>query len=239
MKKFEVETPAPAGGEDGPLSRRGDLDLIIGLVPYGAKVLDLGCGDGLLLERLRREKGTDGRGVERDSRAVIACMRRGIPVIQGDLDEGLADFPDKSFDVVVISHTLQQVNQPRALLLEAGRVGRQVIVGFPNFGYWRIRLSLLFQGRMPKSTILPYEWYVTPNIHLLTLTDFEIFCRQEGFGICRRLGLRHPSWKSVSLLPGVRAAYALYLLDAAAVHAPRPATEPASADSEPIQVVEE
>lgn len=235
MKQLPLDSSTPAVGET---HSRGDLDLIITLVPHGARVLDLGCGDGLLLARLRKEKGTDGRGVERDPDAILACMRRGIPVFQGDLDEGLADFPDKSFDVVVISHTLQQVNHPRSLLLEAGRVGHQVIVGFPNFGHWQIRWGLLWRGRMPKSRMLPYEWYDTPNIHLLTIADFEDFCRREGFGIRRRLGLHYPSWRPVSLLPGLRAAYALYLLDAGAVQPTREQVPEAAAPG-PILVVEE
>ncbi|MDH7568161.1 MAG: methionine biosynthesis protein MetW [Armatimonadota bacterium] len=219
------------------LVHRGDLDWIIQLIPPGAQVLDLGCGDGLLLERLRREKGVKGRGVERNPRAVLACMRRGIPVFQGDLDEGLADFPDKSFDVVVISHTLQQVNTPHQLLREAARVGKEVIVGFPNFGHWEIRFSLLLRGRMPKSRMLPYEWYDTPNIHLLTIADFEEFCAREGLRVERRLALRFPSWKPVRFWPVLMAAYALYLLDARNFHPPRPA-QSAEPEGEILTVLE-
>lgn len=192
---------------------RGDLDLILQLIPAGARVLDLGCGDGLLLERLRAERGVQGRGVERDPRAVVECMRRGIPVFQGDLDEGLADFPDKSFDVVVISHTLQQVHHPQRLLREAARVANQIVVGFPNFGHWQIRFGLLLTGRMPKSSILPHEWYDTPNIHLLTIADFEDYCRHEGLRVERRIALGYPSWRPPTFLPVLFGAYALYLLD--------------------------
>jgi len=218
--------------------KRGDLELIVRLVPQGARVLDLGSGDGLLLERLRRDRGVDGRGVERDTQAILGSMRRGIPVVQANLDEGLADFPDHSFDVVIISHTLQQVNQPRNLLLEAGRVGKQVIVGFPNFGHWQVLVALLLTGRMPKSRMLPYEWYDTPNIHLLTISDFEDFCAREGFRVLQRLPLRYPSWQPVGAWPGLRAAYALYLLDSTGVRSSRSAAEPAP-ESEPVLVVEE
>jgi methionine biosynthesis protein MetW len=231
--------PAAFGEVGAALHKRGDLQLITELVPHGARVLDLGSGDGLLLEHLRREKGADGRGIERDPQAILACMRRGIPVVQADLDAGLADFPDRSFDVVIISHTLQQVVQPRHLLLEAGRVGKQVVVGFPNFGHWQIRFGLLLTGRMPKSGMLPYEWYDTPNIHLLTLADFEDFCAREGFGILRRMMLRYPCWRQVRLLPGLRAAYALYLLDATGVHAGHGAATAQPEAAERILVVEE
>lgn len=221
------------------LPKRHDLELITELIPARASVLDLGCGDGLLLENLRRRKQVErGRGIERDLDAVTACMRRGIPVVQADLDAGLADFPDKSFDVVVISHTLQQVHRPQKLLLEAGRVGERVIVGFPNFGHWQIRCGLLVRGRMPKSKMLPYEWYDTPNIHLLTITDFEDFCDRHGFRIQRRLTLGYPSWRPVTAWPGLLAAYALYLLDASAVRLPREEPPPPPAGQE-IMVVEE
>lgn len=215
------------------LHPRGDIDLILRLVPKGARVLDLGCGDGLLLEQLRREKDATVHGVERDQKALLACIRRKIPVIQADLDEGLADFRDKSFDVVVISHTLQQLQRPRELLHEAARVGRQVIVGFPNFGHWRIRFWLLLRGRMPKSDVLPYEWYDTPNIHLLTLADFEDFCAREGLRVDRRLALRFPGWRPVSCWPGLRAAYALYLLDTAHVRA----LAPEKAEEQPQEIL--
>ncbi|MBI3947252.1 MAG: methionine biosynthesis protein MetW [Armatimonadetes bacterium] len=238
MPTKQLERAVPAAGPASEGQPRGDLDLILRLIPRGAHVLDLGCGDGLLLQRLRREKGADGRGVERHPEALLACIRRGIPVFQGDLDEGLADFPDKSFDVVVISHTLQQVSQPRRLLREAGRVGRQVIVGFPNFGHWEIRFGLLLRGRMPKSPMLPYEWYDTPNIHLLTLADFEEFCRREGLRVEQRLALRYPTWRPVRFCAGWLAAYALYLLDARDFH-PAPVAPPAAAPEEEIAVVEE
>lgn len=223
-------------GATGEMQPRGDLDLILQLIPQGARVLDLGCGDGVLLDRLRREKDANGRGVERDPRAVLACVRRGIPVFQGDLDEGLADFPDKSFDVVVISHTLQQVSRPQHLLREAARVGHQIVVGFPNFGHWPIRFGLLFRGRMPKSHILPYEWYDTPNIHLLTISDFEVFLQREGLRVVRRLALGYPAWRPVRVLPVLMAAYALYLLDTSHVPITR---ETETRDVREIQIVEE
>lgn len=237
MSQAQQTASSPSRCYSSEWLQRGDLDLILRLIPEGANVLDLGCGDGLLLERLRAEKRAYGRGVERNPEAVLACIRRGIPVFQGDLDEGLADFPDKSFDVVVISHTLQQVSRPHRLLREAGRVGRQVIVGFPNFGHWQIRLGLLLRGRMPKSPMLPYEWYDTPNIHLLTLADFEEFCRREGLRVERRIALRYPTWRPVRFFAGWRAAYALYLLDSRDF-LPPPEEVPAKPEEE-VAVVEE
>ena len=222
----------------GETQARGDLDLILQLVPKGARVLDVGGGDGLLLEGLRQERGAQGRGVERDPQAVLACMRRGIPVFQGDLDEGLADFPNKSFDVVVISHTLQQVQHPHRLVVEAARVGKQIVVGFPNFGHWPIRFGLLFSGRMPKSHMLPHEWYDTPNIHLLTIRDFEDYCRKTGLRVEQRMALRYPDWTRASLLPGLLAAYALYLLDTTNVRVPESPSHLAAPEEEILTVEE-
>ena len=159
---------------------RADQRLITDLVPRGARVLDLGCGDGTLLERLRDDRGAIVRGVEIDLGDIARCIERDVPVYQGDLDEGLADIPDGRFDVVVLSQTLQVVKRPSLVLKEMLRVGKRGVVSFPNFGHWRIRAHLLFRGRMPVSEAIPYTWYDTPNIHHTTITDFREFCAANG-----------------------------------------------------------
>ena len=164
---------------------RADRDIIESIVPQGSSVLDLGCGDGGLLAELAEKKGVIGRGVDIDWQNLIRGMERGLSVYQGDLDEGLTDFPDASFDYVILNQTLQVITKPRKVIREMLRIGEYGIVGFPNFGHWYLRLSLLFRGRMPKSETLPFEWHDTPNIHPLTILDFREFCAIEGLRIIR------------------------------------------------------
>ena len=159
---------------------RADQRFIADLVPQGARVLDLGCGDGALLARLREERGAEVRGVEIDLDNVARCIERDVPVYQGDLDEGLADVPDDRFDVVILSQTLQVVKRPRLVLTEMLRVGRRSVVSFPNFGHWKVRAHLALRGRMPVSDAIPYSWYDTPNIHHTTIADFRDFCADCG-----------------------------------------------------------
>ncbi len=160
------------------LARRPDLTIISRWIRNGARILDLGCGDGVLLEHLRRTKAAEGYGIEIDDSNIITCIGKGLSVIQSDLDGGLSDFDAESFDYVVLSQTLQAVRYPDRLLLEMMRVGREGIVTFPNMGFWKYRLQLALRGRMPVSsaTLTPGEWYNTPNIHLCTLHDFESLC---------------------------------------------------------------
>jgi methionine biosynthesis protein MetW len=167
---------------------RADQQLITQLVPVGARVLDLGCGDGTLLARLRDERGAIVRGVEIDLDNVARCIERDVPVYQGDLDEGLADIPDGRFDVVILSQTLQVVKRPKLVLTEMLRVGRRGVVSFPNFGHWRIRGHLLLRGRMPVSEAIPYTWYDTPNIHHTTITDFRDFCAANEAVVEQEIG---------------------------------------------------
>jgi methionine biosynthesis protein MetW len=170
--------------------RRIDYTLIEDLVPTGATVLDLACGDGELLDQLIRDKGVHGSGVELSKEAVEACVARGLSVFHGDLDEGLADFADGSHDVVILSLSLQQLRRPRMIVREMARVGTRAIVSFPNFAHWLPRSQLFFGGRMPVSRDLPYQWWDTPNIHLCTISDFRRLCRAEGLHIEHQLYLR-------------------------------------------------
>jgi methionine biosynthesis protein MetW len=165
---------------------RADHDVIASLVPPGARVLDLGCGDGSLLEELIH-RGADGLGVEISDEGVISCLQRGVPVLQDDIDKGLDDLEDDSFDIVIMSLTLQAVHHPALVLREMHRVGRRSIVSFPNFAHWRLRTQLAASGRMPVSPLLPYSWYETPNIRLCSIKDFEALAHAEGFTVEQRI----------------------------------------------------
>lgn len=186
---------------------RGDLRLLAGLVRRDSRVLDLGCGDGSLLEHLRDERGCEVRGVEISTGGVTQCIRRGIAVIQADLDQGLRDLPDDSFDVIVLSQTLQEVRNLRLLMAEMMRVGKRAIVSYPNFAYLPARVRLGLRGRMPVSETLPYEWYDTPNVHYTTLKDFGLLCAETGLVIEEQMPLqiRHGRVKRIRFLPNVRA----------------------------------
>lgn len=168
---------------------RPDLLLIADMVAPKTRVLDVGCGDGALLDYLGQFKGVDGRGMEISQAGVNACVEHGLSVIQGDADADLKDYPSDAFDYVILSQTLQATGDPRGVLVELVRIGRRAIVSFPNFGAWRLRVQLLWRGRMPVTEQLCYEWYETPNIHLCTIRDFDVLCRQLGITIERSLGL--------------------------------------------------
>ncbi len=160
-----------------PETLRPDLAAVAQLIPDGIKVLDLGCGDGELLEYLIRHKKVKGRGIELSEQGVLSCVRRGLSVRQGNLNEGLADYPDRSFDYVVLSQTLPFLSDARRNLLEMLRVGNRAVVSFPNWGHWRCRLELLLTGRMPEPPGLPQPWYEAPRWQAFTVTDFARFCR--------------------------------------------------------------
>lgn len=177
------------------------------LVPEGARVLDLGCGDGELLALLQRERGCSGYGIEIDDANVAACVRRGVNVIQLNLDEGLSMFGDQSFDVVLQIDTLQHLRNAETMLRETARVGRTGIVAFPNFAHWPNRLSIL-RGRMPVTRRLPYEWYDTPNIRVGTFADFAVLARKTGLRVLDAFGLQDGA--EVRWLPNARAGTAVF-----------------------------
>jgi|SRR5689334_264047 methionine biosynthesis protein MetW len=186
-------TPAVPGAASAPVERlRRDLRLIAEMIEPESRVLDIGCGDGALLAYLAREKGVDARGMELSQSGVNACVRHGLSVIQGDADHDLDAFPAGAFDVAVLSQTLQATRHPRHVVEELVRIGKRAIVSFPNFGFWRIRLGLLWRGRMPVSELLNNSWYDTPNIHLCTIRDFVVLCDELGTKIERSITLdRH------------------------------------------------
>ncbi len=162
---------------------RLDYEYIEQHIPENSKVLDLGCGDGKLLMELIKEKKVDGRGIEIDEESVRHSIERGVPVYHGDMQEGMKMFKDDSFDCVVLSQTLQQTLKPLEVMHEMLRVGHRAIVSFPNFGHWSVRLRLLFGGRAPVTPMLPYNWYDTPNVRVLTIKDFMTFCAEQNVNI--------------------------------------------------------
>ena len=164
-------------------ARREDFRAILGMVRPGARVLDIGCGEGLLLEMLARENGVEGRGLELSPANVSLCLARGLAVVQGDADHDLADFPSQSFDYAVLTQTLQAVRHPREVLSELLRIGERAIVSLPNFAHWKMRWELLTRGRMPMTRALPRAWWETENIHLCTLRDFTDLCKDLGVRI--------------------------------------------------------
>jgi methionine biosynthesis protein MetW len=197
-----------------PAGTRIDHDIILDIVPRGAKVLDLGCGDGSLLEKLMRTKEVRGSGIEISDEGIRECIAKGLAVHQADIDDGLKDYPDRSFDYIILNQTLQAVKKPDVVLSEMLRVGEKAVVGFPNFAYWKMRMYLLLRGRMPKTEFLPYEWYDTPNIHFCSVADFEEYCRKFAVRVERRVYLS--SDRGGRVLRGVRtnlfAESAVYLL---------------------------
>jgi methionine biosynthesis protein MetW len=189
------------------LSRR-DYAMIAGIVSSGSRVLDLGCGSGELLGWLREFKKVDARGVEIDGANVQKAISRGVSVYQGDLETGLHDYPDRSFDFVILSQTLQEMQRPITVLKEMLRVGEHAIVSFPNFGHWTVRLAHLLSGRAPKTELFPHDWYDSPNLHFLTVEDFVLLCRKEGWIIERRICLQ--SEREVRYFPNLLAEVAVF-----------------------------
>jgi methionine biosynthesis protein MetW len=189
---------------------------IVSLVAPGARVLDIGCGEGALLELLTEQKGVDGRGREISPLGVQACLSRGLAVVQGDADRDLADFPTRAFDYAILSSTLQQVREPKTVLAELLRIAERAIVSLPNFGHWRVRLSLLARGRMPVTASLAEPWWSTDNIHLCTLKDFTLLCEELDIRVEQAAALAdgRPARRMdpASALENWRAEQAIYLL---------------------------
>ena len=191
----------------GFIQTRPDFAAIAAWIPKGATVLDLGCGDGSLLRYLKETREVRGYGVEISDLNVLSCIANGVNVIQSDLDSGLADFESNSFDYVLLSQTLQATRHTEPLIQEMLRVGREGIVSFPNFGYWRNRLKIL-RGNMPVSRELPYQWYDTPNVHLCTLHDFETFCIDHRVAVLDRRVMTGKN--EVQMLPNLLGSTAVY-----------------------------
>jgi methionine biosynthesis protein MetW len=192
-------------------SNRPEYKIISRLINPGASVLDLGCGDGELLALLKKEKNiTRSQGIEIDEKAIYKCVARGLSVFHGDIDSGLAEYQDKSFDYVILNQTFQQVKKPDVVLSEAMRVGKEVVVGFPNFAHLSARYQLGILGRAPITPSLPYEWYNTPNIHFLSIADFINFCHKRNIKISRAFYLGKE--KPVRLFPNILALIGIFLI---------------------------
>jgi len=191
-------------------SDRLDHRIIADLIVPGSSVLDLGCGAGELLYLLIKDKGVHGQGIEIDEQAIYTCVAKGLNVIHGDIDSGLFEYPDRSFDYVILNQSLQQVRHVEPVVEDSLRVGRKVIVGFPNFAHFSARLQMFLKGRAPVTASLPYQWYETPNLHFLSVSDFFIFCRDKGIIIerCEYIGNRG----RISRLPNIFAQVGIFVI---------------------------
>ena len=189
---------------------RSDYTIIGALVEPGTRALDLGCGEGELLAWLKENKQVDGRGVELTSARVQKAIARGVSVYQGDLESALDDYPDQAFDYVILSQTLQETRDPLRVLHGMLRIGKRGIVAFPNFGHWTVRMAHLFRGRAPKTELFPHDWYDSPNIHFLTVLDFEALAQKEHWVVERRIFLSRN--RRVTLFPNLMAEVAVFLV---------------------------
>ena len=213
--KTDYSGTAPQIPGISALSRR-DLEIIADMIDEGSRVLDVGCGNGALLDYLGRNKGVDGRGIELSQAGVNACVAHGLSVIQGDADTDLEHYPDDAFDFVVLTRTLQATRNPRDVVSHLVRIGRHVIVSFTNFGHWRVRIEMMFGGRMPVVGEDGASWYDTPNIHLCTIGDFSTLCDDLGLRVQRALSLSHSGsareLKSAGAAANIRGEEAIFVL---------------------------
>jgi methionine biosynthesis protein MetW len=176
---------------------KNEFKIIANLLPPQSRVLDVGCGDGTLIEALIKEKSIDARGIELEEEKVKECISKGLSVIEGDAETELSQFPDKAFDFVILSQTLQAFYQIENILAQLLRIGNRVIISIPNFGYWKIRASLLFFGKMPVTKSLPYAWYNTPNLHMCSIKDFYQFCEKKKIKIDKAVGINGEKISSI------------------------------------------
>jgi len=199
-----------------PKNLRHDLQIIASWIEPESRVLDLGCGEGDLLQFLIRVKQVTGSGIERDEKKVGDGIEKGLSILQGDINTEILDYPDSAFDYVILSQTLQQVYEPAALIQSMMRIGKKGIVSFPNFSHWNIRLQLLVSGYAPISRQLPYEWYNTPNIRVITIKDFRKFTQKVGFTILQEAAINTQSetrfGKAITLFPNLFATYGIFLI---------------------------
>ena len=208
--------PPPEGVRYVAKNMRLDLRLIAEMIAPGTRVLDIGCGEGSLIEHLYRTKGCDARGIEIDMAEVTRAVVHGLPVMQGDADADLAQYPDGAFDYVVLSRTLQAVERPREVLAQMLRIGTRALVSFPNFGHWLVRWQLLWSGRMPMTSVWARPWHETPNIHPCTIRDFFVLCEEEGYVVEKWLavddaGQRSP-WRRAAGMANLFGEQALFQL---------------------------
>ncbi|MGD9300390.1 MAG: methionine biosynthesis protein MetW [Desulfobacterales bacterium] len=195
---------------------RFDLQVIASWIEPGSRVIDLGCGEGELLKYLINHKNVTGNGIEHNESRVALCIENGLSVLQGDINEEVLDYPDNTFDYVILSQTLQQVYEPDTMIRSMLRIGRKGIVSFPNFSHWRCRLQLLSSGFAPVTRQLPYEWYNTPNIRVITIKDFRKFIYEVGFNVLKEVAINTQSedryGKAITIFPNLRATYGIYLI---------------------------
>jgi methionine biosynthesis protein MetW len=206
-----VSTPKPTNN-----ALRYDLHIIASWIEPGSRIIDLGCGEGNLLKFLINRKQVTGNGIERNEAKVAECIEKGLSVLQGDINEEILDYPDNTFDYVILSQTLQQVYEPDTLIRSMLRIGKKGIVSFPNFSHWRSRLQLLSTGYAPITRQLPYEWYNTPNIRVITIKDFRKFTHEVGFKIIKEAAINTQSedrfGKVIKIFPNLRATYGIFLI---------------------------
>ena len=195
---------------------RFDLQIIASWIEPGTRVIDLGCGEGELLKYLINHKNVTGSGIEHNESRVTLCIEKGLSVLQGDINEEVLDYPDNAFDYVILSQTLQQVYEPDTMIRSMLRIAKKGIVSFPNFSHWRCRLQLLSSGYAPVTRQLPYEWYNTPNIRVITLKDFRKFIHEVGFNILKEVAINTQSQdrygKAIKFLRNLRATYGIFLI---------------------------